>query len=196
VRPKLPGSEWTLGMIGYENISKDPAWTLDVLDILRREDARWRLLLLGRDFPRTNLTGPARVYRDRFESRLDALGEAVSRPGFTDDVPEALRQIGVIMSSSRREGTHEGLLQGVASGAFPLVRNWPYVAKWGGPATLYPREWVVEEPEQAARRLLEATADRAAFDQARAEAAEWIVSRFDWSTVRPALDALLLEDAP
>jgi hypothetical protein len=83
----------------------------------------------------------------------------------------------------------------VASGSFPLVRNWPYVAKWGGPATLMPDEWVVEEPEQAAHRLLEAAADPDGFEKARAEAAEWIISRYDWSVVRPALDALLLEDA-
>jgi glycosyltransferase involved in cell wall biosynthesis len=195
VRPKLPGSEWTLGMIGFDNLSKDPAWALDVFEQVRRQDPRWRLLLLGRNFPRTNLTRPATLYRDRFEARLADLGDAVDRPGYTEDVPEALRRIGVIVSSSRREGTHEGLLQGTASGAFPLVRNWPYVAKWGGPATLLPGEWVVETPEQAAQRLLEAAANRDEFEKARAEAAEWIVSRYDWSVVRPALDALLLEDA-
>jgi glycosyltransferase involved in cell wall biosynthesis len=166
-----------------------------VFEQVRRQDPRWRLLLLGRNFPRTNLTRPATLYRDRFEARLADLGDAVDRPGYTEDVPEALRRIGVIVSSSRREGTHEGLLQGTASGAFPLVRNWPYVAKWGGPATLLPGEWVVETPEQAAQRLLEAAANRDEFEKARAEAAEWIVSRYDWSVVRPALDALLLEDA-
>jgi glycosyltransferase involved in cell wall biosynthesis len=195
-RAKVPGAEWTLGLIGFDNVTKDPAWALDVLDELRRTDRRWRLLLLGRDFPTTNLTGPARAYRAKLEARLDRLGDAVRRPGFTSDVPEALREIGVIVSSSRREGTHEGLLQGVASGAFPLVRDWPYVAKWGGPATLYPADWVVEEPAQAAQRLLEAAADPAGFGKARAEAAEWVVARYDWSVVRPAMDALLLEDAP
>jgi glycosyltransferase involved in cell wall biosynthesis len=195
-RPKLPGSEWTLGMIGYDNLSKDPAWTLDVLEELRRVDPRWRLVLLGRDFPRTNITGAATAYRDRFEQRLADLGDAVQRPGFTDDVPEALRQIGVIVSSSRREGTHEGLLQGVASGAYPIVRNWPYVARWGGPATLMPAEWVVEEPAEAAARLLTAAADPQKFDAEREAAADWITSRYDWSVVRPALDALMLEDAP
>ena len=73
----------------------------------------------GSNFPTSNLTGPATAYRDALLRRIAALGDAVERPGFSDDVPEALRHVGVMLSSSRREGTHEGLIQGAASGASP-----------------------------------------------------------------------------
>ena len=119
----------------------------------------------------------------------------MQRPGFTDDVPEALRHIGVILSSSRREGTHEGLIQGVASGAFPVVRDWPYVARWGGARTLFPDEWVVQTPEEGAERIAAAMAQGPIGAQGEA-LAEWTIARYDWSVVRPQLDALLLDRSP
>jgi len=190
--PKHKGSEHTLGLVGWNNVTKDPQWALDLLVALLEHDQRWRLRLVGHGFPRTNLTGPATAYRDELEARIDALGDAVERPGFTTDVPEALRHVGVIVSSSRREGTHEGLLQGAASGAFPVVRNWPYVARWGGARTIVPDEWVVETAQEGARMLLAASGNSATFEQRRRAVADWTVRQYDWSVVRPQLDELLL----
>ena len=194
--PKYDGSAYTLGLVGWNNVTKDPQWALDLLEALREHDDRWRLRLVGHGFPKKNLTGPATNYRDALMARIDALGDAVERPGFTTDVPEALRHIGVIVSSSRREGTHEGLIQGAASGAFPVVRNWPYVARWGGARTMVPDEWVVDTAQEGARMLLAAAEDDIAFAERRRAMAEWTVRRYDWSVVRPQLDALLLSDAP
>src|SRR5665811_1905139 len=193
--PKYEGSEYTLGLVGWNNVTKDPQWALDLLETLLEHDHRWRLRLVGHGFPRTNLTGPATKYRDALMARIDALGDAVERPGFTSDVPEALRHIGVIVSSSRREGTHEGLIQGVASGAFPVVRNWPYVARWGGARTMVPDEWVVDTAQEGARMLLAAAEDEIDFAERRRAMTEWMVRRYDWAVVRPRLDALLLTDA-
>ncbi len=192
LRPKHPGAEFTLGLLGWNNVTKDPAWALDLLEALREHDERWRLRLVGNNFPTSNLTGAATAYRDALLSRIAALGDAVERPGFSDDVPEALRHVGVMLSSSRREGTHEGLIQGAASGALPVVRNWPYVARWGGARTMFPDEWVVETAGEGAARVLEATRAGAIGERA-ASLAEWTLGRYDWSVVRPQLDALLLD---
>ncbi len=194
--PKHPGSEHTLGLVGWNNVTKDPMWALDLLEALLEHDHRWRLRLVGHGFPAGSLTGPATAYRSALEARIEALGDAVQRPGFTTDVPEALRNIGIIVSSSRREGTHEGLIQGAASGAFPVVRNWPYVARWGGARTIVPDGWVVDTAAEGARMLLEAAEDDATFGERRRAVAEWTVHRYDWSVVRPQLDELLLTDAP
>jgi glycosyltransferase involved in cell wall biosynthesis len=193
--PKHPDAAYTLGLVGWNNVTKDPAWALDLLEALRAKDDRWTLRLVGHNFPLSNLTGPATAYRDDLMRRIEALGDAVQRPGFTDDVPEALRHIGVILSSSRREGTHEGLIQGVASGAFPVVRDWPYVARWGGARTLFPDEWVVQTPQEGADRIVAAMAQGPIGAQGEA-LAEWTIARYDWSVVRPQLDALLLDRSP
>ena len=194
-RPKLPSANHTLGMVGWNSVTKDPAWTLELLEELLRHDDRWRLRLLGHDFSGSSLTGSASRYGDDVERRLDALGAAVERPGYCTDMPEALRHVGVVVSSSRREGTHEGLLQGTASGAWPVVRDWPYVARWGGARTMVRDDWVVDTPKQAAAALLNVAEDPVRFGLLREEAAAWVASRYDWSVVRPALDALLLDGA-
>jgi glycosyltransferase involved in cell wall biosynthesis len=194
ILPKYPGSEHTLALVGWNNVTKDPLWALDLLESLREHDDRWRLRLIGDPFPVSGLTAPAAAYRDALDARIDALGDAVEQPGFTDDVPEALRHIGVILSSSRREGTHEGMLQGVASGAFPVVRNWPYVARWGGATTIVPDEWIVDTAQEGAAMLLKAAEDETTFAGHRRAMAEWTIARYDWSVVRPQLDALLLTD--
>jgi glycosyltransferase involved in cell wall biosynthesis len=194
--PKYEGSEHTLGLVGWNNVTKDPLWALELLEALRKHDDRWRLRLVGHGLPRNIRSGPAMSYRNELSDRIHALGDAVERPGYTNDVPEALRHIGVIVSSSRREGTHEGLLQGAASGAFPVVRNWPYVARWGGAGTIVPDGWIVETAQEGARMLIEAAEDKEAFADRRRAVAEWTLRRYDWSVVRPQLDELLLTDAP
>jgi glycosyltransferase involved in cell wall biosynthesis len=56
-------------------------------------------------------------------------------------------------------------------------------------------DWVVDTPKQAAAALLNVAEDPVRFGLLREEAAAWVASRYDWSVVRPALDALLLEGA-
>lgn len=193
-RPKRPGAERTLGMIGWGQVVKDPLWALDVLDLLREHDPSWRIRLIGAGFaPDARLTAAARRYRDRLMQRIDGLGDAVVVAGHTNDVGQALRRVGVVLSTSHREGTHEGLIQGAASGAVPVVRNWPYVAEWGGAHTMFPSEWVVDTPEEAAARILELVEEdrlTAAGHSARAE----VQGRYDWDTVGPVLDEVLLGD--
>ncbi len=186
-QPKTEDSSRTLALVGWAALRKDPAWALDVLDLLRAQDPAWRLLLIGPDFPAA-LPADERAYAEEVTARIAALGDAVTVTGRTEEVPEHLRHAAVILSSSRREGTHEGFIEGAASGALPVVRNWPDVARWGGPAALFPDDWVVESPEEAADRI-RSLADDPAYRQAQAT---WMIEHADWSRVRPLYDALLL----
>ena len=112
--------------------------------------------------------------------------------GRTSEVARYLRGAGVVLSASRREGTHEGFIEGVASGALPVCRRWPDLAAWGGPQGLFPQEWLVDTPQQAAERIeaLDAGGERgrAARDRAR----HLVLSQRDWPRVRPDYDRLLL----
>ncbi|MGZ4611616.1 MAG: glycosyltransferase [Kineosporiaceae bacterium] len=185
---KAPGADRTLALVGWAQTVKDPIWALDVLDILRERDSAWRLLLVGRDFP-DSLTARAWEYRYQVEERLASPGltDAVVRTGHVDDLPTLFRDVGVILSTSRREGVHVGLLEGLASGALPVVRNWPLTAPWGGPLGFVPQNWVVRTPHEAAERILAGDGDA----EARAEAATWVRARYDQPVVAPALDDVL-----
>ncbi|UNX55731.1 glycosyltransferase [Georgenia sp. TF02-10] len=187
---KTPAAARTCALVGWDRLVKDPAWALDVLDRLRRADPRWRLLLIGSADP-AEPWPEAREYYARLRARLAALGPAVEVRGFTDDVPGALRDVGVVLSTSRQESAHLALLQGAASGALPVVRDWPDLAGWGGPAAQYPAEWVVATPAQAADRI-RAAGERPHESAAARAAQEWVLAHRDWSTVRPAFDAVVL----
>ncbi|MFG2419610.1 glycosyltransferase [Streptomyces sp. NPDC048448] len=193
-RPKHPDARFTLGLVGIGQIAKDPRWAVEVLRLLRRHDDRYRLLLVGGDL--NTESGPAvRLYHDRLERDLAKLepSGAVRRVGQTDDVPGVLEEIGTILSTSVRESFHCALVEGAASGAVPVVRDWPFFADAdNGARTLFPPEWVVGTPEEAARRILEVTATEETWLKAGEAAAEHALSRWDWTVVRGDVDRLLL----
>ena len=74
--------------------------------------------------------------------------------GHTDDVPGTLQDIGVAVSASVRESFHIGFVEAVASGALPVVRDWPFFP--GAAQELFPEDWVVADPAAAAERILRA----------------------------------------
>lgn len=144
----------TLGMVGWSRRVKDPLWAVEVLAALLRADDRWRLVLIGHDFPEG---GPAsgRNYADRFRCRVaeSDVRDRIQYAGFTDDVPAALAQVDFIISASIRESFHLGVLEAATTGAVPVVRNWPQVAHLDAARRLYPASWVVDDVSEAVQRM-------------------------------------------
>jgi glycosyltransferase involved in cell wall biosynthesis len=93
-----------------------------------------------------------------------------------------------------RESFGLGIVEGAASGAIPVVRNWPFFAHMNhGARTLFPTEWVVDTPQEAADRLLAVTADESSWrGQSRYLAAE-VIAQWDLSVSAKQFDQLLLE---
>ncbi|MGA5097920.1 glycosyltransferase family 1 protein [Streptomyces lavendulocolor] len=192
--PKPADARFNLGLVGISQVAKDPMWAVDVLRRLREKDDRYRLLLVGGDMnPKTSRA--TRDYRRQFDKEIAPLIEegVVLKLGPTDDVPSALADIGVILSSSVREGCHVGLMEGAASAAVPVARDWPfYAGKPNSARTLYPEGWVVGSTEEAAKRILETTATEEAWQNAGKLASEYALSTWDWPIVSKAFDKLFL----
>ncbi|WP_371177498.1 glycosyltransferase family 4 protein [Buchananella felis] len=185
--PKLGSWSKTLALVGCGSTVKDPAWALEVLARLRAVDPAWRLHLVG-DVLTSSLVQSAeeRAYVERVHSALARAGDSVSQLGFRTDIPQVLQHVGVILSSSLVEGTHAAVLEGAASKALPVVRDWPHVAAIGGATANFPQEWVVSSPEEAAERIL-------AWDGRLDDAAqEYVLSRWDESVAGPWLDDVVL----
>ncbi|MFH9858248.1 glycosyltransferase [Streptomyces sp. NPDC017202] len=185
---------FVLGLVGVSAVAKDPRWTLQVLRLLREKDERYRLVIIGEGLNR-KASAAVRAYDDLLEPELrelEAVG-AVHRVGQTDDVPAALTGVGVILSSSVRESFHCGLVEGVVSGALPVVRDWPFFASLeSGPRTLFPADWVVSTPEEAAQRILALTQTEENWRAATEPAAKHALATWDWSVVGLEFDRLLL----
>ncbi|WP_326683852.1 hypothetical protein OHB31_10855 [Streptomyces microflavus] len=192
------GSEtrFNVGLIGVGVVAKDPRWALDVLRLLREHDERYSLVVIGDGLDR-KASAAARAYDDLLQRDLADLEPtgAVRLLGRTEDVPRALTEIGVILSSSVRESFHCGLVEGAASGALPVVRDWPFFAgKEHSARTLFPADWVVDTPREAADRILALTATEENWRKATADAAEHSLTTWDWSVISAQFDQLLLGD--
>lgn len=180
-----PEAARTLAMVGWGQRVKDPLWALEVLRILLRHDPDWRLLFIGADFaPERSVTSRAYASEFRRQVRADDVRHHVEFVGQTADVPHHLQRAGFILSTSVREAFHLAVVEGVASGAVPVVRNWPMLAGRGGAHSVYPSDWVVETPERAADRILGSLSHRT---EVVRKAQEEIRARFDPHCTRAEL---------
>lgn len=185
---KAEDARFTIAMVGWGRMVKDPAFALDLLD----RDPRRRLILIGPPFGST-VSSFVQEYADDVTDRLGAQGLAsrVHVVGPTDDVAHHLRGAGIILSSSYREGWHLGLIEGIASGAVPVVRDWPMLAGRGGAGSLYPREWIVADLDEADQRIA-ALADRPTWEAAARQTQPEVMRLMDASESRDAYQRLVL----
>ena len=151
--PRTSGGR-TLGMLKFADANKDPIAALNILSALRKEDPAWSLRLAGDAWPDDDsLTQRELEYKNDFFAFIGAhaLDGAVVYDGYQDDPMAWLRGVDFILSCSQREGTHEALLDGVAAGCTPVIRDWPMLARYGGPKALYPElsDWVFSTTEEA-----------------------------------------------
>ncbi|KUG52491.1 hypothetical protein AVL62_14290 [Serinicoccus chungangensis] len=189
---KTPGHRRTLLMVGWAQRVKDPVWALEVLALLRQEDPTWRLVLVGVDFPESTVASQqdyARAFRRRLAD--DDVRGAVSFVGWTRDLAPHLAAAGFVLSTSRRESFGLALVEGAASGAVPVVRDWPIFAPLGGARSLFPDDWVVASVEEAAARVA-ALAEEPAWSAASAQARAVVRERFAAGATREELAGLVL----
>lgn len=147
-RPKRDGAAHTLGLLGYHRRLKRLDLALDVLEDLRREDRRFRLLAKGPD-PETIwwVWKHDREYFEQLYARIEDsehLDGAVRFDGYDDRVAEWLTGVGFILSTSDVESFHLAAAEGAASGAVPLVR------RREGAAEIFTDRWVFDSPQAMA----------------------------------------------
>lgn len=156
-RPKSVGAQRRIALVGWARRVKDPLFALDVLEALLAHDPQWELHLIGRDFAESG-PGPAREYAESFRRRASSapLRGAIRWVGFTRRLEEALDECGFVLSTSRIEGWPVGVVEAAASGAVPVIREWPQLRELGAAARIYHAtpDWVVDEPRHAAERIL------------------------------------------
>jgi glycosyltransferase involved in cell wall biosynthesis len=174
--PKLPGAEFTLAAIGYVPRLKRLDRALDLLELLRRRDERYRLVVKGREpweYPWMSGREDDRLYYEDLFRRLEqnpSLREAIGFEPFGEDVPTFLQRAGWFLSASEVEGHSVALAEAMASGAAPVILERP------GAAEQYEERWVHADVGAAAEAILARQArDEAAVEgeAARRFAEQW-----------------------
>lgn len=153
-REKLEGAEFTLGIVGITPDLKRLDLALDLLERLRSVDLRYSLRVRG-DLPTTHINWEKQpVQAEQWGSILRRLEQnPLLRNSVHFDTPGRdmaawYQQIGVILSTSDIEGSHVALAEGIASGALPVARNWP------GIETLWPKDFVFQNIDDAVKWVL------------------------------------------
>ena len=152
-RPKLPGVEFTLGMIGISPMRKRPDLGIEVLSALRRRDRRYRLAVKSKlpwDYWWIWRKPEERADTEALFQRIHddpTVRGAVSFDGFGGDVPAWLRRVGWVLSTSDDESFHLAPAEGMASGAIPALLPWP------GADTIYDTRWIHADPAAMAAAI-------------------------------------------
>ena len=193
--PKKQNARKTLGLIGYNNANKNPLMAAEILSMLREKDDDWRLLLVGHTFPEIPKNEEDKEHKEKFDNFIQEsnLHEAICEYGFTDKLEGAITEIGYILSLSGREGTHESIIQSMASGCIPLIVNWPVVSKYGGPKNIFDEKWIINDAREAADKILEIQ-NTGRYDECCLSAKNEVMEKYDYSVVMPQLKKILIEE--
>lgn len=176
-RPGREGRRFRLGMVGIVPLLKRPDRALDLLGRLRAEDDRFTLHIRGRmpwEYPHVWRKPLEREgYLDLF-ARLGAgpLRDAVAFEPFGADMGTWYTKVGWMLSPSATESFHLAPVEGMVSGAVPVV--------WDreGARDVFDDRWIVADAQAAAQRILDA-ADAEGDWAALSDLARTEVGRYD-----------------
>lgn len=188
-REKLPGSTFNLGMIGFVPAIKRIDRALDILELLRTRDRRFRLLVKGKPpwaFPwMRQRDAERRMFQEAYR-RIDSaplLRGAVSFEEHGPNIPAFLRKVGVILSTSDWEGHQVALAEGMASGCVPVIIDRP------GAREQYDPAWIHNSPDEAAASILRLV-ESGQFEEEQQRSAEF-ADRWSLERVMPLWDEVL-----
>ena len=150
-RPKNQCAEKTMGLVGYGSQNKRVDLALDLLEELHRYDSSWKLRLVGSPPSPFEEVDYFQQFFDRATPYIES-GHLIINP-WTSNLSAWFENIGVILSCSDREGTHESCREGIASGCVAVIRRWPWVSNYGGIDSMFPDSFIWDTISEAAEYL-------------------------------------------
>jgi len=154
-RKKRPGARFRIGYAGLVPFGhKRLDRAVDFLEALRAKDPRFSMIVRGAmpwkmRWAWNDRPDDRRAYEQVFERIFSDpnLSGAIRFDPPGSNMEEWFREVGFVLSTSSSEGCHTAIMEGMASGAMPIVRNWPGAADIFG-------DFVHEEAEGAIPSVL------------------------------------------
>ena len=190
-RPKAPGSERVLGMLGIVPLRKRPDRALRILRQVNSTLPGFQLSL--KSAMPWDLTWIWRQPEERafYVRLLDEIardpqlqGSVVVEP-HGGDVAAWLQRTGWVLSLSDDESFHLAPAEGMAAGCVPLIMDWP------GAADVYDDEFIHRSENEIVERIVSVTAD-VGFDRSSAQARAAFPEEYDLPNVASQWAALIL----
>ncbi|MHA7293561.1 glycosyltransferase family protein [Arthrobacter sp. HLT1-21] len=165
-RTKLTDSRFHLGIAGIVPILKRPDRALDLLENLLQQDNRYTLHVRGRVPWDYGWMWKEDYVRDAYEAFYERLAlnpdlrRRVAFESFAPDMGRWFRKIGWVLSPSTRETFHLAPVEGMASGAVPVVWN------RDGAGEIFEADWIHDSTERAAEYIQKVNADSQSYSEA------------------------------
>jgi glycosyltransferase involved in cell wall biosynthesis len=190
-------ARFSIGVVKLAPMRKRPDMAVEILHRLKSSESRFRLTFIDNkpeEKPWLWKRLAERSFLDGFFEAVEASPHrsSISFDDYTDDVPAWFSRIGILLSTSDSEGSHQAVAEGMASGAVPIIRDWP------GADRLYPKRFVYSSVQEAVERILRAS-ERDRFGQLSGFAGDFAASHFDTRSVAPRITQLFhrpLSDQP
>jgi len=135
-RPATP-DPFRIAWVGHLEPKKNPMLMLQIAERLRQADPRYTMHVAGAATDMRTLR-----YLEHMMSEMDLVG-AVRLEGVISDIAPWYRDKGILLSTSMYESFGMNIGEAMASGAFPVIHNFP------GADRLWPVECVFASVEEA-----------------------------------------------
>src|SRR5699024_3319350 len=194
IREKEPQAKYTLGLVGWVPSLKRIDRALDLLRRLIYEDPRYMLEVRGAMPWNYKWEWEKPAHRDMYFETLVRLRENptlashVTFAPFGPDVGNWLRGIGWMLSPSVRESFHLAPVEGMISGAVPVV--W----QREGASDVYGEHWLHTDTEDAADYILKTNSSEYGWGVRSQEAKADGLQHYDEAILRAEWHALIVTD--
>jgi hypothetical protein len=124
--PKIKGSEYNIGMMGFTPKLKRPDIALDIIEYLLKINTNYKLYFIGNDYKDVKW-----ILKDSAEMNFyKTFYDKIEKSEFKNNIifesysshPELwFTKIGYILSISDIEGSHQSIAEGMATGSIPFI---------------------------------------------------------------------------
>ncbi|AXI10589.1 hypothetical protein CUC15_17330 [Oceanobacillus zhaokaii] len=188
-QPKKENITYNIGIMGILPKLKRIDRAIQIFEKLWEKDKRFKLFIKGKlpeDLPWLK---NRKAEMDYFTEVFDRMNDApwkdhIIFDGHGDNVAEWLTNINFMLSTSDIESFHLAPMEGMASGATPIVFTWP------GSDTIYPKEFIVDEVDEAVELILKLTEK----DTGSGKNFLPIVEKYDKPNIIERLNELILNE--
>lgn len=152
-RSKTKSYQYTLGLLGMVPTLKRLDRALDIIEYLRNLDPRYTLRIKSKhpwDIPFVWVKEEEKTYFIEQYQRIESnpiLKNGVIFDDYGADVAAWFRKVGWMLSTSDIEGCHTAVAEGMASGAKPIIFDWP------GAEDVYREENIFNDTKLAAEYI-------------------------------------------
>lgn len=139
-----------LGMMQYSMPVKDFSFALSMFKELYLRDSSFKLVLCGKTLQESGDS----LSLSLLEELQSFPKGVITELGYLDDVTVFFEQVGFVLSTSEREGSHESIVEGMKYGCIPIVRDWPLLAPFNGAKNAFPMCETISDELDGVKQIL------------------------------------------